>query len=413
MNLTRSDCIARDKQDPLNACRSRFNIASDTIYLDGNSLGAMSQQASSSLLHTVEYEWGHDLIRSWNKAGWFELPSTLGDRIGTLIGADAGQVVVCDNTSINLFKALHSALAINHGRNRLLAHKGDFPTDLYIIHGAATSCGREISVELQDDERNIEACFDHDVAVAVLSQVNYKTGALLDMEQVNRSAREYGVLVIWDLCHSAGVLPVALDQYGADFAVGCTYKYLNGGPGSPAYIYAARRHHANLTHPLSGWWSHVEPFAFSHQYTPAAGIKRMLSGTQPVISLRGVGCGLDTFSGTSIKDIRAKSSALCQLFIDLIRQECAGHELTVVGPEDMINRGSHVSIAFKHGYSIVQAMIAKGVVGDFRAPDLMRFGFAPLYVGFTQVWDAVAVLKQCLLEEAWLDPKYNRPAAVT
>lgn len=413
MKLTRNDCIALDQKDPLGKCRKRFRIPSDTIYLDGNSLGALSVETASSLTHTVEYEWGHELIQSWNKAGWFELPSRLGDRIGAIIGAEAGQVVVCDNTSINLFKALHTALAINQGRHRLLAHKGDFPTNLYIIQGAATSCGREISVELQDNERDIAACFDHDVAVAVLSQVNYKTGAILDMEKISQAAHKYGVLVIWDLCHSAGVLPVALDQHEADFAVGCTYKYLNGGPGAPAYIYAASRLHAHLTHPLAGWWSHADPFAFSHHYTPSAGIKRMLSGTQPVLSLRGVGCGLDTFAGISIADIRAKSIALCKLFIDLVRQECTGFELNVVGPENAIDRGSHVSVAFKHGYGVVQAMIEKGVVGDFRAPDLMRFGFAPLYIGFAQVWDAVAILKQCLIEEAWLNPKYNRLAIVT
>ena len=413
MTLTLSDCIALDRQDPLSDCRDRFLIPKEIIYLDGNSLGALSTATLPSLTHTVGHEWGHDLIQSWNKAGWFELPSSLGDRIGALVGAAPGQVVVCDNTSINLYKTLHAALGINRARHRIIAHKGDFPTDLYVIEGVAASCGREVSIELYDDEQDIPRHFDNDAAVVVLSQINYKTSALLDMARINQAARAHGVLVIWDLCHSAGVFPVELDLHQTDFAVGCTYKYLNGGPGAPAYVYAAKRHHSALTQPLSGWWSHADPFAFSHQYAPAQGIKRMLSGTQPILSMRGVECGLDTFSGVKMDDVRVKSMSLCNLFIELIRQECADFELEVVGPKSMEARGSHVSIAFKHGYSVVQAMVESGVVGDFRAPNLMRFGFAPLYISHRQVWDAVEVLKQCLREEAWRNPKYNRVAAVT
>ena len=413
MTLTRNDCIALDHQDPLSDCRDRFLIPEKIIYLDGNSLGALSETTLPSLTRTVDREWRHDLIQSWNTAGWFELPSSLGDRIGTLIGAASGQVVVCDNTSINLYKTLHAALGINRSRHRIIAHKGDFPTDLYVIEGVAASCGRDISIELYDAEQNIPQHFDHDVAVAVLSQVNYKTSALLDMARVNQAARAHGILVVWDLCHSAGVFPVELDLHQADFAVGCTYKYLNGGPGAPAFVYAASRHHSQFTQPLSGWWGHADPFGFSHQYTPAQGIKRMLSGTQPILSMRGVGCGLDTFSGIKLDDVRAKSMSLCHLFIELIRQECADFGLEVVGPDCVAARGSHVSIAFKHGYSVIQAMIERGVVGDFRAPNLMRFGFAPLYISHRQVWDAVGILKKCLREEAWRDPKYNRVAAVT
>ncbi|MGI9318291.1 MAG: kynureninase [bacterium] len=413
MSITRSDCIALDREDLLGEYRDRFVAPENTIYLDGNSLGVLPCATLPSLTRTVELEWGQDLIQSWNKAGWFELPSTLGNRIGTLIGADSGQVVVSDNTSINLFKAINAVLGINLSRHRLLAHKGEFPTDLYIIQSAAASCGREVSVELYENEQDIAGYFNQDVAVAVLSQVNYKTGAILNMERINRAARDQGILVIWDLCHSAGILPVELDLHQADFAVGCTYKYLNGGPGSPAFVYAATRHHHHMTQPLSGWWSHADPFAFSHQYTPSVGIKRMLSGTQSVLSMRGVECGLDTFADISIHDIRGKSMSLCGLFIQLVEQECAGFGLNIAGPDVVDERGSHVSIAFEHGYSVVQAMIDRGVVGDFRAPDLMRFGFAPLYISFTQIWDAVAVLNQCLLDKAWLDPKYNRVATVT
>ena len=413
MSLTRSDCIALDRQDPLADCRDRFAIPADIIYLDGNSLGALSGATLPSITKIIEQEWGHDLIQSWNKAGWFELPSTLGDRIATLIGSAPGQVVVCDNTSINLYKALHAALQINQGRHRILAHKGDFPTDLYVIEGVAAGCGRETRVELIADEQNITQHFDSDVAVAVLSQINFKTSAVLDMASVNQAARTHGVLVIWDLCHSAGVYPVELDLHQADFAVGCTYKYLNGGPGAPAFVYAAKRHHSLLAQPLSGWWSHADPFAFSQKYIPAQGIKRMLSGTQPILSMRGVECGLNTYSGVKMDDVRAKSVSLCHLFIELIKQECTEFGLEVIGPDNLEARGSHVSIAFEHGYSIVQAMIEKGVVGDFRAPNLMRFGFAPLYISHVQVWEAVDVLKQCLREKAWRNPKYNRLVTVT
>lgn len=413
MTLTREDCIALDQKDPLQYCRDRFLTAPDRIYLDGNSLGAMPKLAPGTLTATVEREWGQDLIQSWNKAGWFELPSILGNRIGTLIGADSGQVVVCDNTSINLHKVLHAALGINSSRRRILAHRGDFPTDLYIIQSAVTSCGRHVEVDLIENEQEIVERFDESVAVAVLSQINYKTGALMDMERVNQAARSQGVLVVWDLCHSAGVMPVELDRHHADFAVGCTYKYLNGGPGAPAYIYAATRHHQQMTQPLSGWWSHANPFSFSPEYIPADGIKRMLSGTQPILSMRGVECGLDTYDGVSMQQVREKSMALCALFVELIELECSDYGLDVIGPSEFAQRGSHVSIAFEHGYSAVQAMIDRGVVGDFRAPNLMRFGFSPLYISFEEVWNAVATLADCLHQKSWLDPKYNQIATVT
>ena len=413
MKITQHDCAVLDQQDPLGYCRDRFNLAPGIIYLDGNSLGALPASAPARLQQTIDNEWGIDLIQSWNRAGWFDLPAVLGDRIGSMVGAEPGRIVVCDNTSINLIKALHATLGLNKARNRIIAHRGEFPTDLYIIQSAAESCGREISVDLLENEQDIVNQFDHDVAVAVLSQVNYKTGKLLDMAEITLAAHEAGVQVIWDLCHSAGVLPIELDRCEVDFAVGCTYKYLNGGPGAPAYIYAASAHHEAMGQPLTGWWSHSNPFDFSPQYSPAKGIKRMLSGTQPILSLRGVGCGLDTFENVSIVDLREKSVSLCSLFIRLIRQQCAGFGLEIIGPENGEKRGSHVSIAFKHGYPIVQALIEKGIVGDFRAPDLMRFGFAPLYLGYQQIWDAVAMLEHCLKQEVWNDPKYHQVASVT
>ncbi|NKB77201.1 MAG: kynureninase [Gammaproteobacteria bacterium] len=412
MNINKQDCIAFDKADPLRHCQDRFTIEPGQVYLDGNSLGALPNHTPAQIENTIKREWGVDLIKSWNKAGWFELAGVLGDRIGELVGANAGQIVVCDNTTINLFKAIHAALGINAHRNKIIAHKGDFPTDLYIIEGAAGSAGRDIQIELIDDESTMVDSFTPDVAVVVLSQVNYKSGALMDMKEITRKAHEAGILIIWDLCHSAGALSVELDECHVDFAIGCSYKYLNGGPGAPAFIYAAKQHHNVMKQPLSGWWSHSNPFDFAHQYTPAEGIKRMLSGTQPILSLCGVGAGLDTFSGVSMDSIRQKSMALCQLFMDLVTQQCSEYSLDIIGPVNSNLRGSHVSIAYEHGYPVVQAMIEQGVTGDFRAPNLMRFGFTPLYISYEQIWNAVSILKNCLDREVWKDPNYARTSSI-
>ncbi len=413
MNISKQDCIAWDQADPLRDYRNRFIIEPGQIYLDGNSLGVLPAHTSKKIENTIQYEWGVDLIKSWNKAGWFELAGKLGDRMGELVGAAPDQIVVCDNTTINLFKAIHGALGINRQRNKIIAHKGDFPTDLYIIEGAAANAGREIQIELVEGETTICDHFSDQVAVAILSHVNYKTGALMDMEEITRRAHAAGVLVVWDLCHSAGALAVELDKCHVDFAVGCSYKYLNGGPGAPAFIYAAKQHHATMTQPLSGWWSHANPFDFSHQYVPANGIKRMLSGTQPILSLCGVSTGLDTFHGIQMDEVRKKSMALCQLFIDLVTQRCGNYGLEIIGPIHAEQRGSHVSVAFEQGYSVVQAMIEQGVTGDFRAPNLMRFGFTPLYIGYEQVWNAIEVLGDCLQREVWKDEKYDRRSLVT
>ncbi len=413
MSISLQHCIDLDQRDPLKSCRNRFVLDPAKVYLDGNSLGALPTTASNSILRTVEKEWGQDLIESWNKAGWFQLTGVLGDRIGSMVGASAGQIVVCDNTSINLYKALHAALGINSARCRIIAQRNEFPTDLYTIQGVTDCFPRELSVELIDDQSEVENCLDKEVAVMLLSQVNYKSGKMLDMQEITAKAHQAGALVIWDLCHSAGVIPIQLDQWEVDFAVGCTYKYLNGGPGSPAFIYAAKRHHSMMRQPLTGWWGHASPFDFSVEYSPAEGIKLMLSGTQPILSMRGVGCGLDTFDQVSIDSIREKSMALCQLFIQLVRQNCAEYDLDIIGPENPQQRGSHVSIAFPHGYQVVQAMIEQGVTGDFRAPNLMRFGFAPLYIGYQQIWQGVEVLRKCLEQKVWENPKYDRVGSVT
>jgi kynureninase len=409
---SRDACVAQDSRDPLGGVRDRFVLPEGLIYLDGNSLGPMPRAAAGILRHTIEREWSQDLIRSWNDAGWFDLPVRLGDRVGALIGAAPGQTVVCDTTSINLFKAIHAAIALRPDRDVVIAEDESFPTDLYIVEGAMKSAGRPISRRLLGtDGPSIEALLDRRVAVAVLSQVNYRTGALHDMAAVTKQLHDAGALVVWDLCHSIGVVDIAFDRDAVDFAVGCTYKYLNGGPGSPAFIAVATVHQAAAQHPLSGWWGHAAPFAFDRDFRPDPGIKRFLCGTQPIISLRGVEAALDAMAGAEIAALRRKSLALTELF--MARVAALLPDLDIVTPRQASLRGSQVGIAFDRGYAVVQAMIARGVIGDFRAPDLMRFGFAPLYVRFQDVWDAAEILAQCINAEVWCDPRFNRRLDVT
>jgi kynureninase len=410
--MSRDQCVARDSADPLRGFRDRFIIPEGIIYLDGNSLGPMPRAAASVLNRTVEYEWGHDLIRSWNTAGWFDMPVRLGDRIGALIGAAPGQTLVCDTTSINLYKAIHAALGLRPDRDVVIAEDESFPTDLYIVEGAMKSAGRAMTRRLIGaDGPSIEDLLDEKVAVAVLSHVNYRTGALLDMAAITSRLHDAGALVVWDLCHSIGAVGIAFDLDAADFAVGCTYKYLNGGPGSPAFISAAKVHQATATHPLSGWWGHAAPFAFDREFRPDAGIKRFLCGTPPIISLRGVEVALDAMEGAEMAALRQKSLALTELF--MARVNALLPELEIVTPRQPSLRGSQVGISFDQGYAVVQAMIERGVIGDFRAPNLMRFGFAPLYVRFEEVWDAAEILAECINAEVWRDPRFNCPLAVT
>jgi kynureninase len=409
---SREACVARDCVDPLRGFRDRFMIPEGLIYLDGNSLGPMPRTAAGSLGRTIEQEWGQDLIRSWNTAGWFDMPVRLGDRIAALIGAAPGQTVVCDTTSINLYKAMHAAIGLRPDRDVVIAEDESFPTDLYIVEGAMKSAGRPMKRRLIGaDGPSIEALLDRNVAVAVLSHVNYRTGALLDMAAITRQLHDAGALVVWDLCHSIGVVEIEFDLHAVDFAVGCTYKYLNGGPGSPAFISVAKAHQANAQHPLSGWWGHAAPFAFDRDFRPDAGIRRFLCGTQPIISLRGVDVALDAMEGVEVAALRQKSLALTELFMARVTALLPG--LDIETPRQSSLRGSQVGITFDRGYAVVQAMIERGVIGDFRAPDLMRFGFAPIYVRFADVWDAAEILASCINAEVWRDPRFNRQLGVT
>jgi kynureninase len=410
--ISREACVARDALDPLRGLRERFAIPEGLIYLDGNSLGPMPRAAAGVLNRTIEQEWGHDLIRSWNSAGWFDMPLRLGDRVGALIGATPGQTVVCDTTSINLYKAIHAALGLRPDREIIIAESESFPTDLYIIEGAMKSAGRPMQRRLIGaDGPSIEALLDRNVAVVVLSHVNYRTGALHDIAAVTRQIHDAGAVVVWDLCHSAGVIEINFDRHAIDFAVGCTYKYLNGGPGSPAFISVAKAHQAAAQHPLSGWWGHAAPFAFDRTFRPNEGIKRFLCGTPPIISLRGVEVALDAMEGVEIAALRQKSLALTGLF--MARVAALLPQLEIATPAQPGSRGSQVAIAFDNGYAVIQAMIERGVIGDFRAPDIMRFGFAPLYIRFADVWDAAEILARCIQEEVWRDPRFTHVFDVT
>lgn len=404
---------AMDAADPLRALRDRFVLPEGVVYLDGNSLGAASHAAFDALRQAATGEWAHDLIRAWNTAGWFEMPIALGDQLGRLIGAAAGQTVVCDTTSINIYKVLHAAMAMRPGRSVIVAEGDSFPTDLYMAEGVASTQENTVLRLAGVDAPSIEELIDEKVAVLLVNHVNYKSGELRDMTALTHRAHEAGALIVWDLCHTAGAMPVELDKANADFAVGCTYKYLNGGPGAPAFIYAAERHLADVQQPLSGWWSHARPFAFEQSYAAGGGIRRFLCGTQPVLSMRTLKGALDVWDGVDMLAVRKKSIALADLFIELVEAKCAGHDLVLESTRDGTRRGSQISFTHEHGYQIMQALIERGVIGDFRAPSTMRFGFTPLYVGYKDIWRAVDVLEDILRTGAWRDARFAVRAAVT
>ncbi|NKJ37619.1 kynureninase [Rhizobium sp. SG570] len=404
---------ALDEADPLRVFRGRFALPAGVIYLDGNSLGAASHEVFAEVRQAAMEEWGNGLIRSWNSAGWFHLPLELGDRIGRLIGAAEGQTVVTDSTSINIYKALHAALTMRPARNVIVAEGDSFPTDLYMAEGvASTRPGVTLRLEGRDAD-TIEELIDESVAVVLINHVNYKSGELRDMAALTKRIQAAGALVIWDLCHSAGALPVDLDGAGADFAVGCSYKYLNGGPGAPAFIYAARRHHASIVQPLSGWWGHARPFAFERSFDGDVGIKRFLCGTQSILSLRALKGALSMWDEVDMNALRRKSIALTDLFIRLVEAKCGRYGVVLDTTRDSERRGSQVSFTHGNGYEVMQALIERGVIGDFRAPSTLRFGFTPLYVSYRDVWLAASVLEEILSSGSWQDARFAVRSAVT
>ncbi|WP_238891661.1 kynureninase [Achromobacter insuavis] len=414
---TRESCVAADRQDPLAPLKARFDLPPGVLYMDGNSLGVMPRAAAARAAEVITQEWGTGLIRSWNTAGWFELPSRLGDKLAGLLGAREGELVITDTTSLNIFKALAASLRIQQkrqpGRRVILSERDNFPTDLYMIQGMIDLLQQGYEMRLIDDELPLDRALDDDVAVVLLSHVNYRSGQMHDMAAVTRQAHERGALIIWDLAHAAGAVPVDLNGADADYAVGCTYKYLNGGPGSPAFIWVAPRHIPDFWQPLSGWWGHQRPFDMTVAYEPAGGIRRYLCGTQPIVSLAMVECGLDVAREADMAEVRKKSLALADLFIALIEERCAGHPLTLVTPRDHAERGSHVSLRHPNGYEVMQALIARGLIGDYREPEVLRFGLTPLYFGYADVWDAVEILKDVLDSKAWDKPEFKQRSAVT
>jgi kynureninase len=410
--LSRADLVQLDAEDALAAARDSFLLPEGVIYLDGNSLGALPAMTPQRLNDVAVAQWGNDLIKSWNTHGWIDLPRRVGDKIARLIGAGPGEVVVADSTSVNLFKALAAALRLNPSRTVIVSELDNFPTDLYIAQGLIALLGNRHTLRLVDTAE-IANAIDGDTAVVMLTHVNYRNGAMHDMKAVTAAAQAKGALMLWDLAHSAGAVPVDLTGCRADFAVGCGYKYLNGGPGAPAFIWVSPLHQDRFEQPLSGWLGHAAPFAFETGYRPAAGIARYICGTPPVLSLAALEAGIDLMLAMDMAVMRRKSVALTDMFICLVEQECAGLGVTLVSPRDPARRGSQVCFRHAEAYPIMQALIARGVIGDFRAPDILRFGFAPLYVRFIDVWDAVAALKDILAAGSWNRPEFRVRAAVT
>ncbi len=423
-----SDCQAHDRADVLAPLRELFDLPAGVIYLDGNSLGAQPRAVPARVAAVVAQQWGRDLITSWNKAGWFALPRRVGDRIAPWIGAQAGQVVAADTTSINLYKALSAALSIarqqDGTRRVVVSERSNFPTDLYIAEALCRERG--CTLKLIEPHEVLQS-LQPDVAVLMLTQVNYRTGALHDMAHITAAAHAANVLTVWDLCHSAGAVPVDLTGADADFAVGCTYKYFNGGPGSPAFVWVHPRHVARCWQPLAGWWGHAAPFDFTPEYQPAMDITRYQCGTQPIISLAALDAALDVFDAAvglgGMAALRAKSLQLTDLFIERVEAQCPG-QFELITPREHARRGSQVCLSptarlpAGSAYAIVQALIARGVIGDFRAgdaqqPDIVRLGFTPLYLRHEDVWHAARHLAEVLQKQEYLKPEFNQRHAVT
>jgi kynureninase len=398
-----------DDADPLAFARERFRLPEAVIYLDGNSLGALPKGAPAALAETAERQWGEDLIASWNKHGWIDWPTRIAARLAPIVGAKTDELLIADSTSVCLFKLLAAAARARPGRGTILSQKCNFPTDLYVAQGLADMLGLALKTVPPDE---IVGVINEDTAVVSLTHVDYRSAGFYDMRAVNEAAHSVGALVVWDLSHSAGAMQVDLNGTGADLAVGCGYKYLNGGPGAPAFLYVAERLQSELRNPLQGWMGHVEPFSFVDDYRPAGGILKFLTGTPSILALAALDAGLATFDGISMADVEAKSRKLSGLFIDEVEERC-GEQVRLASPRDTAQRGSHVVFAHPEGYAIMQALIARGVIGDFRAPNLMRFGFAPLYNSFADIVRAAEILAGILGSREWDQPRFKERAKVT
>ncbi|SHH76899.1 kynureninase [Marivita hallyeonensis] len=392
------------------ATRAAFHIPDGVIYLDGNSLGPLPKTAARRVSEVVTQEWGDHLIKGWNDCGWMDMPMRLGDRIGRLIGAEPGHVVVGDTLSIKVFQALAAAIKLNPDRRVILSDTGNFPSDLYMAEGLISLLGPDYDLRLVAPE-DVSAAITEEIAVTLITEVDYRTGRKHDMAALTKKARAHGVVTVWDLAHSAGAIPVDLRGVGADFAVGCTYKYLNGGPGAPAFIYVSPDHAEKALPALSGWLGHDSPFAFDLGYRAGAGVSRMRVGTPPIVQMAALEAALDIWDGVDLQDVRNRSIDLSERFVAGVEAHCPG--LVLASPRDPAQRGSQVSFRFEHGYAAMQALIANGVIGDFRAPDMMRFGFAPLYLDEDDIDAAVDTLRRVITDRLWETPEFQRKKAVT
>jgi kynureninase len=410
-DLTRAALAALDETDPLATFRDRFAMPDGVIYLDGNSLGALPRATPGRIAEVIAREWGEGLIRSWNDAGWMDLSGRIGDKIATLIGAPPASVAVGDSTSVNVFKMLSAALSLRPDRTTILSERDNFPTDLYIAQGLAALLGDRHTLRLEAGQ-DIAGAIDETTAVVMLTHVNYRSGTMHDMAALTRAAHAKGALVLWDLAHSAGAVPLDLAGCDADLAVGCGYKFLNGGPGAPAFLYVAPRLHDTLRLPITGWLGHAVPFAFDIAYRPAPGIAQAVIGTPPVLSLAALEVGVDIACAAPIDQVREKSLRQSGLFADLVAQLC-GDAFTLVSPTAPARRGSQVCLAHPDAYAIMQALIDRGVIGDFRAPDILRFGITPLTLRYAELWDAAAILADIMATDSWRAPHYAIRRKVT
>ena len=407
--MASAEARAADGSDRLAFARERFSLPDGVIYLDGNSLGALPVATAERVRGVTERQWGEDLIAGWNKHGWIDWPTRVAAKLAPIVGAKPNELLIADSTSVCLFKLLAAAVRARPDRKTILTQQRNFPTDLYVAQGLAEMLGltlRAVPAEA------VLGAIDEDTAVVTLTHVDYRSAAVHDLAATNAAAQAAGALALWDLSHSAGAVELDLDGTGCDLAVGCGYKYLNGGPGAPAFLYVAERLQDELRSPLQGWMGHSEPFAFADDYRPAPGILKFLTGTPSILALAALDAGLETFDGIAMSDVEAKSRALSQLFVEEVERRC-GPEVRLESPRDPAERGSHVAFAHHQGYSVIQALIARGVVGDFRAPDLMRFGFSPLYTRFADSWRAAEAVGEVIATRSWDQPRFSERAKVT
>lgn len=409
--MDRTTLLALDAADPLARLRDAFILPDGVIYLDGNSLGPLPRATPPRLAELVGREWGEGLIRSWNDAGWIDLPRRVAGQIADVIGAPPGSVAVADSTSVNLFKALSAALALRPSRRIILTETGNFPTDVYVAQGLADLLARGHGVRAVP-RGELVAAMDDDVAVLMLTHVDYRTGAMHDMAALSGAAHATGALTLWDLAHSAGAVPLDVTKAAADMAVGCGYKFLNGGPGAPAYLYAAPLLHGGLRFPIAGWFAHASPFAFADRFEPAADMARAQVGTPPILSLAALEVGVSLTRSAPMAELRAKSLRLFDIFIALLEARCAGHGLRLLTPRQPEQRGSQVSLAHPDAYPIMQALIERGVIGDVRMPDILRFGLTPLTLRYVDIHDAIAILADVMDSGAWREQRFQRRRAV-